>query len=159
MRYRPRNRYKKHIKIGVGLFCVVIDLDKIEVKRNMTDDYKKGIIVLDYLKSIGLDFGTIGEAICDENLGKSYEIILQNPTISKQEFVEKIGIDYDEEEILMHGFLCRLQMHPYQIVEAMDEDNYEKTLEIMKEKPDISRDEFLRIMEFTGKYRDNLTAD
>lgn len=29
----------------------------------MTDNYKKGIAVMDYLKSIGLDTVTIGDAI------------------------------------------------------------------------------------------------
>ena len=92
----------------------------------MSESYNKGVFVMDHLKSIGFDWETIGDAICDENLEKSYEIITQNPTIGKYEFVEKLGIEYDEEEILMHEFLCHLQMHCYHIAEAMDEDNYEK---------------------------------
>ena len=120
----------------------------------MSEAYDKGVFVMDYLQSIGFDFETILDAICDENLDKSYEIITQNPTISKYEFVEKLGIEYDEEEISIHEFLCHLQMHPYQIAEAMDEDNYDKTLEIMQTRSDISREEFINVMQFTDKYKE-----
>ena len=125
----------------------------------MSKDYDKGVFVMDYLRSIGLDGETILDAICDENLDKSYEVIVQNPTISKYEFVGKLGIEYDEEEILMHEFLCHLQMHSFQIAEAMDEDNYEKTLNIMQNQPNISREEFLNVMQFTGKYKEQFTYD
>ena len=57
----------------------------------MSEAYNKGVFVMDYLKRIGFDFETIADAICDENLDKSYEIIIENPTISKYEFVEKNG--------------------------------------------------------------------
>ena len=124
----------------------------------MTKAYNKGIFVMNYLKSIGLDWGTIGDAICDENLDKSCDIIRQNPTITKYEFVEQLGIDYDEEEILMHEFLCRLLLYWYHIMEAMDEDNYEKTLEIMQTRPDISKEEFLSIMKFTDKYKEEFSV-
>ena len=123
----------------------------------MSEAYNKSVFVMYYLQSIGFDFETIGDAICNENLDKSYEIIVQNPTISKYEFVEKLGIEYDEEEILMHDFLCHLQMHCYHIAEAMDEDNYDKTLEIMQTQPDISREEFLNVMQFTDKYKEQFT--
>ena len=123
----------------------------------MSEAYDKGVFVMDYLQSIGFDFETIGDAICDENLDKSYEIIVQNPTISKYEFVEKLGIEYDEEEISIHEFLCHLQMHPYQIAEAMDDDNYDKTLEIMQTRSNISREEFISVMQFTDKYKEQFT--
>ena len=50
-------------------------------------------------------------------------------------------------------------MYPYQIAEAMDEDNYEKTLEIMQTQPDISREEFLAIMNFADKYKEQFADD
>ena len=125
----------------------------------MSEAYNKGVFVMDYLKRIGFDNDTILDAICDENLDRSHEIISRNPSIGKYEFVEKLGIEYDEEEILMHDFLCHLQMHPYQIVEATDDDNYEKTLHIMQTHPDISREEFLDVMQFTGKYKKQFTYD
>ena len=123
----------------------------------MSEAYDKGVFVMDYLQSIGFDFITILDAICDENLDKSYEIITQNPTISKYEFVEELGIEYDEEEISIHEFLCHLQMHPYQIAEAMDDDNYDKTLEIMQTRSNISREEFISVMQFTDKYKEQFT--
>ena len=124
----------------------------------MSEAYNKGVFVMDYLQSVGLDMITIGNAICDENLEKSYEIITQNPTIDKYEFVEKLGIDYDEEEILMHQFLCHLLLHCYQIAEAMEGDNYDKTLEIMQTNPNISREEFIAVMNFTNKYKEEFTC-
>ena len=123
----------------------------------MSEAYDKGVFVMDYLQSIGFDFETILDAICDENLDKSYEIITQNPTISKYEFVEKLGIEYDEEEMSIHEFLCHLQMHPYQIAEAMDDDNYDKTLEIMQTRSNISSEEFISVMQFTDKYKEQFT--
>ena len=123
----------------------------------MSEAYDKGVFVMDYLQSIGFDFETILDAICDEYLDKSYEIIVQNPTISKYEFVEKLGIEYDEEEISIHEFLCHLQMHPYQIAEAMDDDNYDKTIEIMQTRSNISREEFISVMQFTDKYKEQFT--
>ena len=125
----------------------------------MSETYDKGIFVMNYLESIGLDGETILDAICDENLEKSYEILIQNPSINKYDFVEELGIDYDEEEILMHEFLCHLQMHSYHIADAMEEDNYDRTLEIMQTQPDISREEFMSIMQFTDKYKEQFTYD
>ena len=131
--YVADERFKKNIDKHVeGTAKFVSEAISCYLRRySMSEAYDKGVFVMDYLQSIGFDFETILDVICDENLDKSYEIIVQNPTISKYEFVEKLGIEYDEEEILIYEFLCHLQMHPYQIAEAMDEDNYEKTLNIM----------------------------
>lgn len=141
-------------------FVIKIEAEKfLSDEADEIDDFKKGTVVMDYLSSIGLDMLTIGDAICDENLEKSYEIITRNPAINKYEFVELLGIDYDEEEILMYRFLCRLQMPPYYMEEAMNEDNYEKTLEIMKKQPQISREAFLKLMQFTDKYKKLFECD
>jgi len=120
----------------------------------MSKEYEMGELVLNYLKSVGLDIITSLEAISDDNLPKSYDLIKNNPNITKYEFVEKMGIEYDEEEIELEDFLRKLRMHSYQIAEALDEDNYDKTLHIYKTQPDISREEFLEIMQFTNKYKD-----
>ena len=125
----------------------------------MSEAYRKGVFVMDYLKSIGLDMLTIGDAICDENFEKSYEIITQNPSIGKYEFIEQLGIDYDEEELQIWDFLYHLQMPCYHIEEAFDEEHYEKTLNIMQTRPEISREEFLEIMQFTDKYKEYFTHD
>lgn len=120
----------------------------------MSKEYEIGIFVADYLESIGLDAITIAEAVCDENLYKSYDVIKNNPTISKYDFVEQVGIEYDEEEMELEDFLRRLQMMFYYIEEALDEDNYDKTLEIYKTQPDITKEEFMKKMNFTGKYKE-----
>jgi len=121
----------------------------------MSKEYEMGEFVLNYFKRVGLDTITCLEAISDDNLSKSYDLIKNNPNITKYEFVEKMGIEYDEEELELEDFLRKLHMHCYQIEEALDEDNYDKTLHIYKTQPDISRDEFLKIMLFTNKYKDD----
>ena len=120
----------------------------------MDNDYEKGLFVTNYLESIGLDVITATEAISDENLQKSYDLIRNNLTITKYEFVKQMGIDYDEEELALEEFLRRLQIMWYHIEEALDEEHYDKTLEIYKTRPDISQEEFLEIMQFTGKYKE-----
>ncbi len=54
--------------------------------------YQKGILVMDYLQGLGMDMITIGDAICDENLEKSYQVIQENPKITKKEFLAKLNI-------------------------------------------------------------------
>ena len=54
--------------------------------------YQMGRLVMDYLKELGMDWDTIGQAICDENLEQSYRLIKENPKISKAEFLEKMQI-------------------------------------------------------------------
>ena len=55
--------------------------------------YQKGITVMNYLQGLGLSMITIGEAIDDKNLEKSYQLIQKNPTISKEEFLAKMEIE------------------------------------------------------------------
>lgn len=55
--------------------------------------YQKGILVMDYLQSLGLDMITIGEAVEDQKLEKSYQLIKENPQITKKEFLEKMEIE------------------------------------------------------------------
>lgn len=55
--------------------------------------YQKGILVMDYLQSLGLDMITIGEAVEDQKLEKSYQLIKENPQITKNEFLEKMEIE------------------------------------------------------------------
>ena len=54
--------------------------------------YQKGISVMDYLQGLGMDMITILDAICDENLEKSYQVIQENPQISKKEFLKRLDI-------------------------------------------------------------------
>ena len=59
----------------------------------MTEQYKMGITVMNYLQSLGLNMLTIGEAVDDRNLEKSYNIIINNPNISKDEFLKIMQIE------------------------------------------------------------------
>lgn len=54
--------------------------------------YQKGILVMDYLQGLGIDMITIGDAVCDENLERSYQLIIDNPKIGKDEFLSKMEI-------------------------------------------------------------------
>ena len=54
--------------------------------------YQKGVLVMDYLQSLNVKMITIGDAICDENLEQSYQLIKENPKISKAEFLERMQI-------------------------------------------------------------------
>ena len=61
-------------------------------------DYDKGRMVMDYLKSVGVDILVIGEAISDENLDKSFQLIQDNPNIGKEEFLDAMDIEEEDEE-------------------------------------------------------------
>lgn len=59
----------------------------------MSEQYKMGIFVMGYLQGLDVDMITIGQAIDDKNLQKSYLLIKENPTISKKEFFRVLGIN------------------------------------------------------------------
>ena len=54
----------------------------------MSDDYLKGTFVYDYLESINVNLSNVAEAISDDNLEKSYKLIKDNPSITKEEFLK-----------------------------------------------------------------------
>ena len=58
--------------------------------------YQRGILVMDYLQDLGISMITILEAVCEENLEKSYQLIQQNPKITKKEFLEKMHIEEED---------------------------------------------------------------
>ena len=58
----------------------------------MTEQYEKGILVINYLEKLGVNPITIAEAVSDDNYQKSYQLIKNNPTISKKEFLMEIGL-------------------------------------------------------------------
>ena len=51
--------------------------------------YQKGMSVMRFLQKLGINMITIGEATEDKNLEKSYQIIQENPQITKEEFLKK----------------------------------------------------------------------
>ena len=58
----------------------------------MSEQYQKGIKVMDYLQGLGINMLTIGHAIEDKNLEKSYQLITNNPFITKNEFLNAMGL-------------------------------------------------------------------
>ena len=48
------------------------------------------MLVLNYLRTLGMAPADILEAICDENLEESYKLIKENPKISKAEFLKRM---------------------------------------------------------------------
>ena len=63
----------------------------------MISQYEMGILVMDYLQTLGMSMMTVGTAISDKNLKKSYQLIKDNPQISKQDFLNQMGIEEEED--------------------------------------------------------------
>ena len=59
----------------------------------MQDYYTMATLVENYLEELKVHPVTVTEAISDENYEKSYQIRKENPTISKKEFLKKLGIE------------------------------------------------------------------
>jgi len=55
--------------------------------------FQKGISVMNYLEGLGMEMMAIGQAISDENLEKSYQLIQENPQITKKVFLMKMEIE------------------------------------------------------------------
>lgn len=45
--------------------------------------------VMDHLQNLGFDMITIGSFIDDKNLNQSYQLIQENPNMSKSEFLNR----------------------------------------------------------------------
>ena len=58
----------------------------------MSEQYDKGVVVCNYLSSLGVHPITIAESVSDENYRKSYQLIQEKPNISKEEFLNTMGI-------------------------------------------------------------------
>ena len=58
----------------------------------MTEQYQKGSLVVKYLKELDVHPINIAEAVSDENYRESYQLIQENPQITKAEFLAKLGI-------------------------------------------------------------------
>ncbi|MBR1624740.1 MAG: hypothetical protein IJ676_03240 [Clostridia bacterium] len=61
------------------------------------DQYQKGMLVLNYLRSLSVHPITRAEAVSDENLEKSYQLIQSNPKITKEEFLTEMGIEEETD--------------------------------------------------------------
>ena len=60
-------------------------------------DYQKGTLVMDYLESLNVSWVNILDAVCDEKLEQSYQIIKDNPKISKAKFFEMTQIEEEAD--------------------------------------------------------------
>lgn len=45
---------------------------------------------MNYLRDLGMESVAILDAICDENLEQSYQLIKENPKITKAEFLKRM---------------------------------------------------------------------
>ena len=110
----------------------------------------KGSFVFDYLKSIGVSILNIGDAISDENLEKSYQLITQKPNISKEEFLLEMGL-FDEDAfeqkksivLKEREYLKSVGLSHLEAQIAASDCDWEAFLKILKEKPVMTRNEFL----------------
>ena len=63
----------------------------------MTEQYQKGILIMKYLKELDVHPITVAMAVSDENYRKSYQIIQENPKITKEEFLKKMQLTEAED--------------------------------------------------------------
>lgn len=63
----------------------------------MSEQYQKGIYVMKYLETLDVHPMNVAEAVSDDKYRKSYQLIMDNPKISKKEFLEKMGIEEIED--------------------------------------------------------------
>ena len=63
----------------------------------MTEQYQMGSVVAKYLDGLNVHPITVAEAVSNENYKKSYQIIQENPKITKAEFLENMQlIEYED---------------------------------------------------------------
>ena len=65
------------------------------MEQDKISEYEMGMFVMDYLWDLDTESVAILDAICDENLEASYKLIQENPTITKEEFLERMQISED----------------------------------------------------------------
>lgn len=58
----------------------------------MTEQYQKGMLIMKFLKKLDVHPITVAIAVSNENYKKSYQIIQENPNITKKEFLEKMQL-------------------------------------------------------------------
>lgn len=63
----------------------------------MSEQYEKGSLVARYLDALKVHPMNVAEAVSDDKYRKSYQLIMDNPKISKKEFLEKMEIEEIED--------------------------------------------------------------
>lgn len=59
----------------------------------MKRQHQTDLLVIQYLKKIDVHPITIGVSLSEQNYEKTYQILQENPTISKRDFLKKLGIE------------------------------------------------------------------
>ena len=59
----------------------------------MTEQYRKGMLVGNYLDNLDIHPITVAEAVSDDYLEKSYQLITENPKITKKEFLKAMELE------------------------------------------------------------------
>ena len=62
----------------------------------MSEQYQKGIFVINYLEKLGVHPINIAEAVSDNNYEKSYQLIKNNPQISKERFLKELELKEEQ---------------------------------------------------------------
>lgn len=98
------------------------------------------------LTEIGCEPMTLVDAICDDNFEKSYQVLMENPNITKEEFLSVMGIEEDSFDDSDHNL--RIYKYTYcekcgQLVDKMDyrergycrycENPFEETFDVISE--------------------------
>ena len=55
--------------------------------------HSPGLQVMRFLQKHKVGWDAILDAICDENVKQSYQLITENPEITPMEFLERMGIE------------------------------------------------------------------
>ena len=58
----------------------------------MKRQHQMDLLVIQYLKKLDVHPVTIAEALDNKIYAKTYQILQENPTISKRDFLKKLGI-------------------------------------------------------------------
>jgi len=59
----------------------------------MTEHYRKGILVMKYLESLDTHPITVAKVTSSDYLEKSYQLITENPKITKKEFLKAMELE------------------------------------------------------------------
>ena len=62
----------------------------------MSEQYQKGLFVSNYLEKLGVHPINIAEAVSDNNYEKSYQLIKNNPQISKEMFLKELELKEEQ---------------------------------------------------------------
>ena len=71
----------------------------------MSEQYDRGVWLMDFLQNLGIDMYAIGAAIDDDNIDKAYQLVQDNPNITKEEFLRTMRIEEYVENTIPHKYI------------------------------------------------------